>query len=313
MVDPASSAAGVDSAAPLNSTDTIVMPRSDLLDFKGPPFDQLKNVQRLSRHRRNRGSIEHARHQLYVARDRQTSASVLLKLTSKPGLVYQNNLVNEIASLSTINRELPRSSYFPVVIRHGHLPGGRVYLITSLFDELPLATTIGAEPIPARMVAHIRTAIEVAKALIEIHGLNIFHVDLNLMNILHRVEKGGPVIRIVDFESSYEAARHATGGFYSPPTTPGYSAPEVSRQPPDGRSDIFSLGAVLYTMLAGHSRMWGVDTVTSVHDDPNLDSDLKAILLQALDPDPAARYASIQQFHAVLAAYLEQIWPGRAW
>lgn len=289
------------------------MPRNDPLDFKGPPFDQLKTIQRLSKHRRGQHSIEHARHQLYVAHDRQTSASVLIKLTSKPGLVYQDNLLNEVASLSTINRELRDSPYFPVVKGHGHLPDGRVYLITSLFDELPLATTIGAEAMPARMVAHIRIAIEVAKALIQIHRLNIFHVDLNPMNILHRVEKGGPVIRIVDFESSYELARHATGVFYNPPTTPGYSAPEVPQQPPDGRSDVFSLGAVLYTMLAGYSRTWGAEIQTSVCGDPDLDSALKAILLKALDPDPATRYASIQEFHAVLAAHLEDIWPGRSW
>ena len=289
------------------------MPQNDLIEFKGPPFDQLKNIQRLSSRRRGRGSIEHARHHLYIGQDRQTSASVFVKLTSKPGLVYQNNLLNEIASLSTINRELPHSPYFPFVTHHGHLPGGRVYLITSLFDELPLATAIGAEPMPTRMVAHMRTAIEVAKALSQIHGLNIFHVDLNPMNILHRVEKGGPVIRIVDFESSYEVARHGTGVFYSPPTTPGYSAPEVSRQPPDGRSDIFSLGAVLYTMLAGYSQTWGIEIATGVDGDPDLDSHLREILLTALDPDPATRYASIQEFHAVLAAYLEEIWPGRSW
>jgi serine/threonine protein kinase len=284
-----------------------------VLTLKGPPFDLLKTIQPLSRHRRGQGSTDNARHQLYVARDRQTSASVLVKLTSKPGLVYQNNLLNEIASLSTINRELPHSPYFPVVIRHGHQPGGRVYLITSLFDEFPVATTIAAEPMPAKMVAHLRTAIEVAKALTQIHGLNIFHVDLNPMNILHRVDKGGPVIRIVDFESSYELARHATGVFYSPPTTPGYSAPEVSRQPPDGRSDIFSLGAVLYTMLAGYSRTWGAEIAASVQGDPDLDSDLKMILLKALAPNPDARYASMQEFHAVLAAHLEKIWPGRSW
>ena len=283
------------------------------VEFKGPPFDQLKAVQPLSRHRRGEGSIEYARHLLYIARDRQTSASVLVKLTSKPGIVYQNNLLNEIASLSTINRELPDSPYFPVVKGHGHRPDGRVYLITSLFDELPLATTIGAEPLPARMVAHIRTALEVAKALAQLHGLNIFHVDLNPMNILHRVETGGPVIRIVDFESSYELARHATGVFYNPPTTPGYSAPEVSRQPPDGRSDIFSLGAVLYTMLAGYARIWGVEIATSVDGDPDLDPDLKTILLEAVAPDPARRYPSIQKFHAALAAHLEDIWPGRSW
>jgi serine/threonine protein kinase len=289
------------------------MPQNDPAEFKGPPFDQLKTIQPLSTHRRGQGSTEHARHQLYAASDRKTSASVLVKLTSKPGVVYQDNLLNEIATLTTINRELPGSPYFPIVKRHGRLPDGRVYLITSLFDEFPLATTIGTEPMPARMVAHLRTAIEVAKALAQLHGLNIFHVDLNPMNILHRVEKGGPVIRIVDFESSYDRARHATGVFYNPPTTPGYSAPEVSRQPPDGRSDVFSLGAVLYTMLAGYSWTWAGEIGTSVDGDRDLDPDLKAILLRAVDPDPARRYSSIEEFHAGLAAYLEKIWPGRSW
>ena len=289
------------------------MPHDNGVDFKGPPFDQLKNLRRLSSDRRGQGAIEYARHQLYVAHDRQTSESVLIKLATKPGLVYQSNLLNEIASLSTINRELPHSPYFPLVTRHGRLPGGRVYLITSLFDEFPLATAIAAEPMPHKAVAHIRTAIEVAKALAQLHGLNIFHVDLNPMNILHRIEKGGPVIRIVDFESSYELARHSTGEFYNPPTTPGYSAPEVSRQPPDGRSDVFSLGAVLYTMLAGYSRTWGADIGTSVESDRDLDPDLRTILLKAVNPDPAGRYPSIQEFHTVVAAYLEHIWPGRSW
>jgi serine/threonine protein kinase len=289
------------------------MPHNTAVDFKVPPFDELTSIQPLSPHRRGEGSMEYARHQLYAARDKQTSASVLVKVTSKPGLVYQHNLLNEIASLSTINRELPGSPYFPVVMRHGRQRSGRVYLITSLFDEFPVATTIAPEPVPAKVVAHLRTAIEVAKALTQIHGLNIFHVDLNPMNILHRVELGAPVIRIVDFESSYELARHTTGVFYSPPTTPGYSAPEVSQQPPDGRSDIFSLGAVLYTVLAGYSRTWGVEMAASVQTDPDLDSDLKSILLTALDPNPDARYPSIREFHAALAAHLESIWPGRTW
>jgi serine/threonine protein kinase len=289
------------------------MPHNDPVDLKSPPFDQLTHVQRLSTDRRGQGSTEYARHQLYAGRDRETSASVLVKVTSKPGLVYQDNLLNEIASLSTINQEIPHSPYFPIVMRHGQLPGGRVYLITSLFEEFPLATAISPEPMPAKMVAHIRTALEVTKALTQIHRLNIFHVDLNPMNILQRVEKGGPVIRLVDFESSYEMARHATGVFYNPPTTPGYTAPEVPRHPPDGRSDLFSLGAVLYTMLAGYARTWGTDMATSIQGDPDLDSDLKEILGKALDPDPALRFVSIEEFRAVLAAYLEGIWPGRTW
>ena len=152
----------------------------------------------------------------------------------------------------TINGSLPESQYFPVVREHGKLRDGRVYIIASFFHEFPLATAIGQEPIPGRTVAYIRTAMEIARALGELHRLKIYHVDLNPMNILLRLAHGRPIIRIIDFESSYEWARHSAGVFYNPPNTPGYSAPEIFRQPPDARSDVFSLGAVLYTMLAGY-------------------------------------------------------------
>jgi serine/threonine protein kinase len=74
-----------------------------------------------------------------------------------------------------------------------------LYLAISLFDEFPLAASIGAERVPAKMVAYLRAALEVAKALIELHSLGIVHVDLNPMNILYRVERGKPIVRIVDF------------------------------------------------------------------------------------------------------------------
>lgn len=281
------------------------------IDCKSPPFDQFTSVQRLSTDRSGHG--EHARHLLYVGRDRQSRANALIKLTSKPGLVYQHNLTNEIATLATINRELPSSHYFPLVLEHGKLRDGRVYLITSLFAEFPLATAIGAERIPARMVAHLRMAIEVARALIELHALRIYHVDLNPMNILYRTERGNPVIRIVDFESSYEQARHSSGDFYNPPTTAGYCAPEVSRQAPDGRADLYSLGAVLYTALASYQWTWNSDVSTSVKADREIDSELREILLTAVDPDPDKRYRSVSDFHGALASYLEGIWPGREW
>jgi serine/threonine protein kinase len=283
------------------------------IDCKSPPFDQFRSIHRLGAARSGHASAEHARHQLYVARDHRIRANVLIKVTSKPGLVYEQDLTNEIASLSTINRELPDSRYFPVLGEHGRLRDGRVYLTMSHFDEWPLATTIGPERILAREVAHLRTAIEVAKALAELHVLKIWHVDLNPMNILCRWESGKPVIRVVDFESSYEAARHSRGVFYNPPTTSGYSAPEVSRRVPDARSDLFSLGAVLYTMLAGNDWTWTTDIGRCVDTDPEVAPELKEILLTAVAADPDRRFPSIADLRAALTAYLERIWPGRSW
>jgi serine/threonine protein kinase len=133
------------------------------------------------------------------------------------------------------------------------------------------------------------------------------------MNVLYRIEKGAPVIRIVDFESSYERARHGAGEFYSPAITPGYSAPEIAHHPPDQRADVFSIGAVLYSMIAGYQRKWQSDPVGCIAAEPDLESELRAILLSAVDPSPANRYPSMDLFRDAIVGYLERIWPGRSW
>jgi serine/threonine protein kinase len=282
------------------------------IDCKSPPFDHFRSIHRLAAARSGHAAEEHARHRLYVARDKRSRANVLIKVISKPGVVYEQDLTNEIASLTTINRGLPDSRYFPVLGEHGRLSDGRVYLTMSCFDEWPLSTTIVAERMPARQVAHLRIAIEVAKALVELHSLGIWHVDLNPMNILCRWERGHPVIRIVDFESSYEVARHTRGVSYNPPTTTGYSAPELSRQAPDARSDLFSVGAVLYTMLAGYEWTWTTDVGRCVDADSGLAPELREILATAVDADPDRRYQSSGELRVTLAAHLERIWPGRS-
>ena len=288
------------------------MPSLDRLD-RQPPFKRFGSIRRLGQDRSGHASVEHVRHQLYVGRDTKTQANGLIKITTKPGLVYERNLANEIATLSTINRELPDSRYFPWLWDHGRLSDGRIFVIMSLFDEWPLATTIGIERRPDRLVGHIRTSLEVAAALAELHGIGVFHVDLNPMNILHRVEQGTPTVRLVDFESSYDRRRHSNGDAYSPPTTPGFSAPEVHDRAPDARADVYSLGAVISTLIAGYGWTWDTEVISRIEADHEIDEDLRRILLTSMDPDPDRRYASIQEMRAALARYLESIWPGRTW
>jgi serine/threonine protein kinase len=276
--------------------------------LQSAPFKRFAGVQRLGQDRSGHASVEHVRHQLYVGRDTRTRADALIKVLTKPGLVYEHNLTNEIATLSTINRELPDSRYFPLLWDHGRLPDGRVFLIMSLFDEWPLASTIGPERMPQRLVGYLRTSLEVAAALADLHRIGVYHVDLNPMNILFRAEQTRPVIRIVDFESSYEVARHSTGIVYNPPTTPGFCAPEVHQGAPDGRADVFSLGAVLYTMIAGYGWTWGTELAPSIAADPQIDRELKAILLRAVEPAADRRYQTIPDLQAALATYLDAIW-----
>jgi serine/threonine protein kinase len=196
---------------------------------------------------------------------------------------------------------------------HGRLPDGRVFVIMSLFDEWPLATTIGPERMPHQLVARLRTSLEVATALEDLHRIGIFHVDLNPMNILYRFARGRPVIRIVDFESSYDVARHSNGAVYNPAITPGFCAPEVSERAPDGRADVFSLGAVLYTTIAGYGWTWDAKLSRDITADAAIDDELERILLMAVERDVDRRYQSVRDLRAALAGYLESIWPGRSW
>lgn len=282
-------------------------------DTSAAPFHRYRQFAWLDADRSGREPESRTRHQLFVARERHNPVNVLIKVTSKPGLIYETDLDNERHSLTTINRELPDSRDFPVVHEWGRLKDGRFFLVTSLFDEFPLATTIGLEHAPARLVTHIRIGIEIARALIDLHRIGLVHVDLNPMNVLYRTGTERPVIRIVDFESSYDAARHADGQPYNPPTTPGYSAPEVAHQPPDARADVYSLGSVLYTLLAGYQWTPGTSLTTRIAEDEELDADLKDALLTAVATERDRRFATARQFHRALGAYLERIWPGRQW
>ena len=133
------------------------------------------------------------------------------------------------------------------------------------------------------------------------------------MNILYRVEQGRPVIRIVDFESSYDVARHSSGVVYNPPTTPGFCAPEVAQgRAPDGRADVFSLGWVLYTLIAGDKWTWDTELPSRIEADIEIDAELRTLLLTSVERDPNRRYQSIEEMSDALAAYLESIWPGRS-
>lgn len=289
------------------------MPKSQSLgiDTSAAPFDRLKGVQVLGTNRSGRESATHARHQLYVGRDRATSAQMLVKVTTKPGVVYERNLANEADVLAAINRGLPDSKTFPVMVERGRLDDGRLFLMTYLFEEFALAMSISEDRLPMRLFDNLRIGLEVARALTELHTLPIYHVDLNPMNILYRSERGVPVIRMVDFESAFDPARHTPDAFYDPPTTPSYSAPEVAHHRPDARADIFSLGAVLYTMLAGFAWEWQGDAQTVIEADQETDPPLRDLLLGAVARDPARRIASAAQFRDALSAYIEGTFPGR--
>ncbi len=186
---------------------------------------------------------------------------------------------------------------------------GVPFLVTELVEGQTVRRAL--EPpgtrVPVRRAVDI--ALQIAQALAAAHARGILHRDLKPENVI--VSSDGRVkvldfglARLVDHDAQQAIASTAAGT--SPGTalgTPGYMAPEQMRgQAVDARADLFSLGCVLYELVAGRRAFGGetgADAMSAVlkDDPPELGSGrsdvppaLERIIHRCLEKDPAARF-----------------------
>ncbi len=157
--------------------------------------------------------------------------------------------------------------------------GETTYAVMELLEGESLRERLADGPLPPRKAVEI--AREVALGLAAAHEKGIVHRDLKPENLF--LTKDGRV-KILDFGLARQIALPAAGDTHSPTAaqisqpgavlgTVGYMAPEQLRgHPADQRSDIFSLGAVLYEVLSGRRAFTGdtaIETMNAIlKDDP---------------------------------------------
>ena len=186
---------------------------------------------------------------VYRAEDVRLGRTVALK-------VLPEDVANDSAALERLRREarISASLNHPGICTiHGiEEHEGRSCLVMEFLEGTSLDRLIAMAPL--RLDQAIDIAIQVSSALSFAHAQGIVHRDIKPGNLF--VTRGGSV-KVMDFGIAVAAGDTGTasGG------TPSYASPEQSRRGHlDGRSDIFSLGAVLYEMLTGR-RMFRVTII----------------------------------------------------
>jgi serine/threonine-protein kinase len=160
----------------------------------------------------------------------------------------------------------------------------------------------------------VRYAIQIADGLSAAHALGVIHRDIKPGNVV-RLESG--ILKITDFGIAQLPASNLTqaGTLLG---TPRYMSPELIRGTRvDPRSDIFSLGVVLYEMLT-NQMPFDADSLSSimykvVNEQPadprdsneHVSAGLTAVLARCLAKDPAERFQSAAELAKILRAISE--------
>lgn len=199
---------------------------------------------------------------------------------------------------------------------------GDPYLVMELLKGDTLRSRIYAGTLSVRDL--VQVAYDVADALMVAHARGIIHRDIKPANIV-LVDKpgGGFGTKVLDFGLAKVEAYGAESLFdlTHAGTTVGtvsYMSPEQARgEPLDARSDLFSLGVVLYEMACGRVPFQGatsalvfVELLSKQPDairpqNPQISAELERIILTLLEKDRSLRYQSAQELMSVLAELSE--------
>ena len=250
---------------------------------------------------------------VYKARQRDLNRLVALKMI----------LASEWASAEEIAR-FQVEAQAAARLRHRNVVGiyevgeeaGRHFFAMDFVEGKSLAAVIARQPLPTEQAA--RWMVQIANAVEHLHVQGLIHRDLKPSNILIDAE-GEPMVTDFGLAKVFDADGGATrtGAILG---TPSYMSPEqaAGRNALVGvRSDVYSLGAMLYEMLSGRPPFKEenpLDTLVQVLEgEPtllrrlvaNVPPALELICFKCLEKDPERRYATAAELAADLTRYLQ--------
>ncbi|MBZ0120226.1 MAG: serine/threonine protein kinase, partial [Sandaracinaceae bacterium] len=247
--------------------------------------------------------------------------------------VLKKELVHDRDTVARFHREAKAMSLLvhPNTVRvfdFGEDEDGWLFLAMELLEGELLTSWIereGTPPIPDA----IRVTQEILRSLAEAHSKGIIHRDLKPDNIyLARVDGHAlPVVKVLDFgiakafREDYKIDQLETqaGTVFG---TPRYMSPEQAQgKTLDHRSDLYSVGVLLYQLLTGNPPFQDDDAVVvmakhirekpkpvgEVVPDRPIPRSLEKLVVRAMEKDPTKRVGSADELDGALAACLPDV------
>ncbi len=271
---------------------------------------------------------------IYKAEDTRLNRTVAVKVLSS------TNCTDEfIARMSQEAKVIASLEHPGIVPIHdfGRLPDGRVFYVMKYVEGKTLESFVESEP---SLTARLRVFQKVVEAVSFAHSRQIIHRDLKPANIMVGAygevlvmdwgiaaqlesKSRSPIRKVVDFvleQTSKQEGEEIDTAHGTLLGTPAFMSPEQARGESEmigQRSDIYSLGAVLYFLLTGRPPFQGTsaqeiaeraaagELIPPREVDRSIQKQIEAVCLKAMAVEPDARYQTSTELSADVTSYLD--------